>query len=177
LRVVFVGVFTPLHGTRTVGEALAALADDDIDITMVGSGQEHEACRAAASGNPRVRWIDWIRSADLPAFVGGHDVSLGIFGTTPKALNVVPTKVYQGAAAACAVVTSDTPPQREALGDAAVYVPAGDAPALAHALRQLAKDRAEVARVGAAAHEVALARFTPAAVVAPIRAKLESLRT
>lgn len=174
LRVVFVGVFTPLHGTRTVGEALAELAGDDIDVTMVGSGQEYQACRAAAAANTRVRWVDWVESAQLPAFVGDHDVSLGIFGTTAKALNVVPTKVYQGAAAACAVVTSDTPPQREALGDAAIFVPPGDPAALASALRQLAKERGETARLGAAAHEVALRRFTPAAVVAPIRARLEA---
>ena len=44
--------------------------------------------------------------------VASHDVCLGIFGDTDKALSVVPTKVYQGAAAGCAVVTSDTAPHR-----------------------------------------------------------------
>jgi glycosyltransferase involved in cell wall biosynthesis len=99
-------------------------------------------------------------------------VNLGIFGTTAKALNVVPTKVFQGAAAGCAVVTSDTPPQRAALGDAAVYVPPGDVAGLVAALRALAKDRSEVRRLGRTAYAVAQARFTPAAVVAPIRAAL-----
>jgi glycosyltransferase involved in cell wall biosynthesis len=172
LSVVFAGVFTPLHGTTTIGAALAELAGDEIDVTMVGSGQDLAACKAAAAGNPRVRWIDWVEPARMPALTGAMDVNLGIFGTTPKALNVVPTKVYQGAAAGCTVVTSDTAPQREALGEAAVYVPPGDAAGLVSALRGLAKDRTEARRLGRAAYEVARARFTPAAVVAPIRKRV-----
>jgi glycosyltransferase involved in cell wall biosynthesis len=161
-----------LHGTRVLGAALADLAGDDVDVTMVGTGQEYEACRAIAAANPRVTWRGWVPGSSLPALVAEHDVSLGIFGTTAKALNVVPTKVYQGAAAGCAIVTSDTPPQRAALGDAAVLVPPGDAASLAAALRRLAKDRAEVARLGAAAHARALASYQSAAVVADIRAKV-----
>jgi glycosyltransferase involved in cell wall biosynthesis len=42
--------------------------------------------------------------------------------------------VFQGAAAGCAIVTSDIPPQRRALGDAALLVPPGDPAALAAAL-------------------------------------------
>ncbi len=171
LSVIFVGVFTPLHGTGVLGAALAELAGEEIDVTMAGSGQELAACRAAAAANPRVTWYDWLPSERLPELVGRHDVSLGIFGTGPKALNVVPTKVFQGAAAGCAVLTSDTAPQRQALGEAAVYVPPGDPAALAAALRRLAADRVEVARLGAAAHAVALARFQPAAVVAPIQCR------
>jgi glycosyltransferase involved in cell wall biosynthesis len=169
LRVIFAGVFTPLHGARIIGEALARLADEEIDVTMVGSGQDLAACRAAAAGNPRVTWIDWVQPADLPALTATMDVNLGIFGITPKAMNVVPTKVFQGAAAGCAVVTSDTSPQREAFGDAAVYVPAGDPAALADALRRLAHDPAEVSRRAAAAHAVACERYRPVAVVAPMR--------
>jgi glycosyltransferase involved in cell wall biosynthesis len=174
LKVIFAGVFTPLHGTQTIGAALAELAGDDIDVTMVGSGQDLAACQQAAAGNPRVTWIDWVQPPQMPALTARHDVNLGIFGTTAKALNVVPTKVFQGAAAGCAVVTSDTTPQREALGDAAVFVPPGDAHGLAAALRALAKDRSEVRRLGRTAYDVARARFTPAAVVAPIRAALAS---
>jgi glycosyltransferase involved in cell wall biosynthesis len=91
-------------------------------------------------------------------------VSLGIFGTTSKARHVVPTKIFQGGAAGCAIVTSDTPPQRAALGDAAVFVPPGDAPALATALRQLATDRQRLAELRAAGYARMVERFTPAAI-------------
>ena len=173
LRAVFVGLFTPLHGTPTLGEALGLLAADDrIEVTMVGTGQEYERCRAAAAANPRVTWLDWVDGADLPALVAGHDVCLGIFGTTAKARNVVPTKVFQGAAAGCAIVTSDTAPQRAALGDAAVYVPAGSAEALAAALSSLAGHPDRRVRLQAAAAQRASSEFTAAGVVAPLRARL-----
>jgi glycosyltransferase involved in cell wall biosynthesis len=175
LRVIFVGVFTPLHGTRTIGAALADLAADDIDVTMVGTGQEYAACRAAAAGNPRVTWLDWVAAEELPLVVGAHDVCLGIFGTGRKALDVVPTKVYQGAAAGCAIVTSDTGPQRVALADAALFVPPGDPRALAAALRGLAKDRSEVAYLGAAAYTHAAAQYTPATVVRGLRMAMARL--
>ncbi|WP_213455024.1 glycosyltransferase [Rhizomonospora bruguierae] len=172
LRVVFVGLFTPLHGTETIGTALAALAGDDIEITMVGRGQDHGRCRELAAPNTRVTWLDWVSGERLPALVAGHDVSLGIFGSTEKALRVVPTKVYQGLAAGCVVVTSDTEPQRAALGDAAVLVPPGDPAALAATLRDLAADPAKLARLKAAGHELAVSRFQAAAVVAPLRARV-----
>ncbi|GAA0257957.1 glycosyltransferase [Cryptosporangium japonicum] len=167
LRVVFVGLFTPLHGTAYLGDALAELADDPrIAVTMVGKGQDHADCRRRAAANRNVTWVDWVRGDELPAFVAGHDVSLGIFGTTAKAQNVVPTKVYQGAAAGCAVLTSDTPPQRAMLGDTAVFVPPGDASALAAALRTLADDRELLQRHRRQVHERALEHFTAVGVVA-----------
>jgi glycosyltransferase involved in cell wall biosynthesis len=104
-------------------------------------------------------------------------VSLGIFGTTAKAHKVVPTKVYQGAAAGCAIVTSDTEPQRAAMGDAAVFVPPGDADALVKALRHLATDRAELDRLRDAAATRAAERYTPAAAVEPMRAAAAELVT
>lgn len=175
LRVVFVGLFTPLHGTRALGAALAALAaDESIEVTMVGSGQDHRACRQAAAGNPRVTWYDWVASAELPAFVAQHHVALGIFGDTEKARRVVPTKVFQAAAAGCAVVTSDTPPQRQALGDAALFVPPGDVDALGAALRELAGDPDRLARLRRAARRRAVEWFWPATVVAPLRRRMIS---
>lgn len=170
IRAVFVGLYTPLHGTTTLGAALAALAADHrIEVTMVGTGQEYAACRAAAADNPRVRWIDWVRAEDLPDLVAAHDVALGIFGTTAKALDVVPTKVFQGAAAGCAVLTSDTAPQRRILGDAAVFVPPGNPVAIAAALREFAAHPRRLAESQAAVAVRADERFRATAVVAPIR--------
>lgn len=176
LRAIFVGLFTPLHGTTTLGEALAALAGEDrVEVTMVGTGQDHAACRRVAAGNPRVTWVDWVPAERLPALVAEHDVCLGIFGTTHKARNVVPNKIFQGAAAGCALITSDTPPQRHAFGDAALLVPAGDAAALAAALRELSTDPERLARLRAAATARVAAGFAPVAVAEPVRRRLSTL--
>jgi glycosyltransferase involved in cell wall biosynthesis len=172
LRVVFVGLFTPLQGTETIARALAALAprlaDGDLQVTLAGTGQDHAGARAIAGGLPGITWLDWVPAAELPALVSGHDVGLGIFGTTAKAQSVVPTKAFQAAAAGCAVVTSDTVPQRDSLGAAAVFVPAGDAATLAAALAALADDRDRVERLRAAASDRARAAYSAYAVVAPL---------
>lgn len=174
VSVVFVGLFTPLHGATTIGAALGALAGDDrFRFTMIGTGQEYDACRGAAASNANVTWIDWVNSAELPAIVSGHDVSLGIFGGTAKAQLVVPTKVFQGLAARCAVVTSDTAPQRAALGDAAVLVPPADAEALVKALQRLADYPDELAAIRDRGYALAVRRYAPASVVAPL---LEMIR-
>ncbi|HWL35745.1 MAG TPA: glycosyltransferase [Frankiaceae bacterium] len=170
LKVVFFGLFTPLQGAPVIGRAVGLLADEPgITFTMIGGGQDLAATRAACAGNPRVEWVSWVDGDALPDVVASHHVCLGIVGTGPKALRVVPNKVYQGAAAGCAIVTSDTPPQRAALGDAAVYVPPGSAEAVADALRALAADPARVAALRQAAYEVADRSFRPEHVVLPLR--------
>jgi glycosyltransferase involved in cell wall biosynthesis len=173
LRVVFFGLYTPLQGAPTIGAALGELAGDRrIAVTMIGQGQDRAETRRLAADNPRVDWIDWVPAARLPAVVAGHDVCLGIVGSGPKARRVVPNKVYQGAAAGCAVVTSDTRPQRAALGDAAVFIPPGDPAALAGALRELAGDGPALAKLRAAARDRARDRFAPVAVVGSLRRRL-----
>ncbi|BCB77311.1 hypothetical protein Pflav_037210 [Phytohabitans flavus] len=120
-------------------------------------------------------WLDWVPGVRLPDLVAGHDVSLGIFGTTDKAQRVVPTKVYQGLAAGCVVVTSDTAPQRAALEGSAVLVPPGDAGALADALRSLADDRDRLAKLKTSGQMYAAERFRPAAVVQQLRRSVDHL--
>jgi glycosyltransferase involved in cell wall biosynthesis len=178
LRVVFFGSFTPLQGATVIAEAAALLADAPVELTFVGRGQDWEAARRLAASNPRVRWVDWIDPSELPAAVAGHDVCLGIFGAGEKARRVVPTKVFQGAAAGLAVVTSDTPPQRATLADAAAFVPPGDARALARTLAALARDPERVAELRRRSRALARSSFRPETVVEPLLARLrESTRS
>jgi glycosyltransferase involved in cell wall biosynthesis len=168
LRVVFYGLYTPLQGAPVIGAALALIAGAPIEVTMIGTGQDEIEARAAAGASAAIRWRDWVPAAELPALVAGHHVCLGIFGTGDKALRVVPNKVFQGAAAGCAIVTSDTPPQRRVLADAAVLVPPGDQEALAAALLRLASDRAELIGLRRRAHQLARQQFAPERIVAPL---------
>jgi glycosyltransferase involved in cell wall biosynthesis len=173
LKVLFFGLFTPLQGAPVIGEAIALLPPDTrIEVTMVGSGQDLAETRRRAADYPLVSWRDWVEPNELRALLREHHVCLGIFADTPKALRVTPNKVFQGAAAGCAILTSDTPPQRRALGEAARFVRVADPIALAEALLSLAADPAEVRRLRTSAHRRAEAGFRPHIVVQPVHAAL-----
>lgn len=173
MRVCFFGLYTPLQGAPVIGAAIGRLAGDGVPVrfTMVGSGQDLAETRRLAGEGP-AEWRDWVDAGRLPDLVAGHDVCLGIFDTGEKAARVVPNKVFQGAAAGCAIVTADTSVQRAALGDAAVYVPAGSAEALAEALAGLAADPDRVWALRLAASARARDAFRPAVVVNPLRDRL-----
>ncbi|MGW2095633.1 glycosyltransferase [Promicromonospora sukumoe] len=172
LSVVFFGLFTPLQGAPVLAAAVrdAVAAGAPLRVTMVGTGQDLPRAREVLAGTPGITWHDWVEPADLPALVAAHDVCLGIFGDTPKGLRVVPNKVYQGLAAGCVVVTSDTPPQRRALGENVELVPVADAAALAAELVRLGDPGAlSTARARAARGRD---RIRPQVVVEPLVAEL-----
>jgi hypothetical protein len=173
LKVLFFGLFTPLQGAPVIGEAIAMLPPDiGIEVTIIGSGQDLAETRRRAADSPLATWREWVEPSELRHLLREHHVCLGIFGDTPKALRVTPNKVFEGAAAGCAILTSDTAPQRRSLGDAARYVGVGDPTALAEALRALAADPGEVRRLRTSAHQRAEADFRPVTVAQPVRAAL-----
>jgi glycosyltransferase involved in cell wall biosynthesis len=142
----FVGKLIPLHGVDTI--LAAARLVPDLQLRVVGSGQL-EPLLQARPGN--VEWIPWITYAELGRTLRRATAALGIFGTSPKALRVIPNKVFQALACGTPVVTADTPAARELLAheESALLVPPGDARALADALRRLVRDAALRQRLSA----------------------------
>jgi glycosyltransferase involved in cell wall biosynthesis len=72
-------------------------------------------------------------------------------------------------------VVSDDPGNREAVGDAGVVHPVGDAPALAEALAALAADPDKRARLGAAARARVQERFTLERFLGDMRGVLDDV--
>jgi glycosyltransferase involved in cell wall biosynthesis len=176
LRVIFFGIYTPLQGAPVIGEAIRLLDPDPAQLrfTMAGRGQDLARTKELAGDSPAVEWIDWVEREDMPALVFEHDICLGIFSPGAKGMRVIPNKVFQGAAAGCAIVTSESVSQQEALGDAARFVEPGDPQALADALRWLVSDRDRVWTLRQAAYNRAVEAFTPGAVVEPLHERLQA---
>jgi glycosyltransferase involved in cell wall biosynthesis len=149
LRIVFYSTFIPLHGTMVVAEAARQLAGHDVELTVIGQGQERDRFDLAVAGLDGVRALDWVDYDRLGEVVADHHVVLGIFSGNAKAASVVPNKVFQAACAGRAIVTADTPAIRAAFAeDEVVLVPPEDPDALAGALLRLAKDEETVAELG-----------------------------
>ncbi len=171
LSVVFFGLMTPLQGAPVLAHALREL-DGAVRATVIGHGQDSAEVDEILRDVAEVDRLEWVDPSHLAELVASHDVCLGIFGETPKAQRVVPNKVYQGVAAGCVIVTSDTPPQRRALGDCAVMVPPGDPAALASALIDLAGHPDLVACLRETARRSVRHEYSSHSVTAPLAERL-----
>lgn len=203
LRVLYFGGFIPLHGVPVILEAARILGPDaGIAFELVGEGQEASAVQRfiVAHQLPHVGLVRrWMPEPDLIAMhITFADVCLGIFADSPKAMDVVPAKVYLALACGKAVVTADTPAVREELLDRGqgpvargqvlaphaspltphapvVVVPPADPPALADALVRLRDDPRLRVELGAAGRQLYEAHFRPERVVVPLIAAIEEL--
>ncbi|MBN1884609.1 MAG: glycosyltransferase [Candidatus Krumholzibacteriota bacterium] len=175
LRVLFYGSYLPLHGVPTIVEAAAAVANEDIRVTLVGGGQTHdETKRLAERLRAPIRFLDAVPDTALAGLIARADVVLGVFGTTPKASLVVPNKVYQALGVGRAVVTASNPAVGEIFrdGEHLLAVSAGDARALAGALRLLAADRGRARALAEAGGRYVRERFNPGRIADDLSALL-----
>lgn len=179
--VFFYGRFSPIHGAEHIVRAARELErrGESCRFVMVGAGQTHAATRALAGelGVESIAFLDPVPYAELAGHMARADVCLGIFGTTGKATRVIPNKVFDGLAAARAVVTADTPAAREALvhGEHAWLVPAGDSHALADALVRLRREPQLRARLADQGYALFQRRFSIAALTREVAEVVEDL--
>jgi glycosyltransferase involved in cell wall biosynthesis len=152
--VLFYGTYIPLHGAETIIRAAKLLEADDIRFVLIGDGQERPKAerlvKELASGNVELSGL--VQLEQLPMQIASAALCLGIFGTTPKAARVVPHKVFQCLAVGRPVLTADTPAIRSAFDAEVATVRAGDAPALAIAIRELLGDTERLESLASAGH-------------------------
>jgi glycosyltransferase involved in cell wall biosynthesis len=173
VRITYVGGFLPLHGVRTLLEAMVLLEArvaklPPFVLQLVGDGITFEEARAFARERQlaRVTFTGRLSYADLPRVLAGSHVALGAFGAGEKAGRVIPHKLWQGLAAGRAVVTGDGPGPRELFEDGVhlLLVPRGEPEPLADALERVIGSASLRERLGAAGRERAREWGTPEAV-------------
>jgi glycosyltransferase involved in cell wall biosynthesis len=161
LRVRYYGNFIPLHGVEYAVRAVLALARArPVVLTLVGDLDGHPslAREIAASGQrAAVVLTGRVPEAALGDLIRNHDVTLGIFGTSPKAATVIANKVWQPLACGKPVLTRRSPALdelAEIVGDQLVTVEPGSAAAIECTLantdwRSLSADPDVAARIEA----------------------------
>ncbi len=173
VRITYVGGFLPLHGVRTLLEAVVLLEQRVAElppfvVQLVGDGIDYDSAREFAAGAKlqRVEFTGRLAYADAPRILEQTHIALGAFGTGEKTGRVIPHKLWQGLAAGRAVVTGNGEGPREVFEDGVHLrlVPRGDAEALAEALARLIGSSAERQRLGAAGRERAIELGTAAAI-------------
>jgi glycosyltransferase involved in cell wall biosynthesis len=179
-RVLFFGTYVPLHGIDVIVDAAALLAAEaDICFTVIGNGQLYPALRRRADERQlsNLEFVDhWVGTADLMRHIENADVSLGIFGTTPKAARVIPCKVFDALAMKKPVVTRDSPAIREMLthGETALLCEPGSGADLARSLLRLRDDPALRSAIGEAGYTRYRQNGSPEAVGSALLKMLET---
>ena len=151
LQVLFFGTGVPLHGLRTLVDAVAAAPD--VQLTLVGGTAPERAQAQCLLGSRLTLEPTFVDRVRLQELLAQSQLVAGVFGDSGKAQRVVPWKLVHALAAGRLVVTADTPAVNGWLdGSGAVFTaPAGDAAALAALLRRLAADPSLVHAAAAAA--------------------------
>ena len=153
--IVFVGRHERRKGLTVLLEAFGLLSGPT-RLWVVGDGPETERLRAQFGADARIEWLGSLDDDERAARLAGADAlvapSLG-----GESFGVV---LLEAMAAGTPVIASDLPGYRLAAGPAARFVPPGDRPALAEAMRAVLGDeglRDELSRRGrerASAHDM-----------------------
>jgi glycosyltransferase involved in cell wall biosynthesis len=173
----FYGGFIPLQGADVIVEAANLLKHRrDIAFELLGSGHTHAKAVALARthGLTNISFPGRKPYSELAEHIGGWDICLGIFGTTPKADLVIPNKVYHYAGCRKPIISKKSPAIREVFTDSKDILLCDAQPrALADAIARLAADTDLCAALATAAHRLVSENYTHVQIGARLRALLE----
>lgn len=163
-RVLFFGSYAPVQGAEYIVQAAKILEHERMLFIFCGKGQDGPKVRQLADnlGLKNVSFLGLLDGEELRQELSRCDVSLGNFGDTPMAPLVISNKVYEALAMARAVITADTPANREFFNDdEVVMVPMANPKALAEAILKLKNNPATREQLARRGHEKFLTAASP----------------
>ncbi|HEX6588876.1 MAG TPA: glycosyltransferase [Longimicrobiales bacterium] len=146
-RVLYHGILSDVYDLETAVRAIGLLRDQgvtDVELWLVGDGPRRNRLRTLIDElglGAQVRLDGAIAAEQVPALIEQADAGFAVLADGEHQQIALPTKMFEVVAHGLPVVTSRT----LVIGDhfdesAALFVKAGDAPALAGAMRRLRDD-------------------------------------
>jgi glycosyltransferase involved in cell wall biosynthesis len=179
--VMFWGSFIPLHGIRYILKAAQLLENyPEIQFELRGRGQTYKEDTAFARslGLKNVVFNDlWVTQEELPLYINRADVCLGVFGETPKAKRVIPTKAIDSMALKKPLITGDSLAAREIFEDYqnCRLVPMANPKAIADAILELKNDSKLKTEIAKNAYADFTSKLSPKVIGEQLKSDLLSL--
>jgi glycosyltransferase involved in cell wall biosynthesis len=162
----YAGAMGATNGVYQLADAAAVLrrrGEDRIVILAVGEGNQRQLLseRVRKEGLDNLVLLPPVPREELPALVAASDVTLTVFDPHPVLALNSPNKFFDSLAAGKPVVVNVDGWLRRLVEEnsAGVYVPAGNAEALADRLVELSRDPGRVQTMGANARDLAEREF------------------
>jgi len=138
----FHGTFIPVQGIQYIVEAADMLRNLGIHFRIVGHGQESSKIDADIKRRGLEGVIERVPKVpveQIPGFMAGAHIVLGLFGDNDRGLRAIPNKVYEAMAMGKAIITEDGSGIRELsyVAEMFLLVPPANARALADAILAL----------------------------------------
>ncbi len=145
-------------------EAADRLRDDfEIRFLLVGDGKERANLEAAAHrlGLPNVTFTGPCPKSDVPEVLAASDACVAILQDLPMFRTTYPNKVFDYMAAGRPTILAIDGVIRQVVeaANGGIFVPPGDAKALAEAVYSLSKDRSRSRSMGCAARSYVVQHF------------------
>lgn len=151
----------------------------EIAVVLLGAGKEKPALMelAAQMGLKNVYFLPPIPKADMAEALAAAGACIAILKPIPLYATVYPNKVFDYMAAGRPVLLAIDGVIRKVVEDAGagIYVPPGDAPALAKAAEQLADNRQEGIAMGMRGREYVRAHFDRETLARNLAQLMESM--
>lgn len=183
LELAFFGTFIGLQGVDVLAQAILHYDGPPTHWRLIGEGPMKAECErllaplAGATGPSRVSFEGWGPLPELPGRLASADAILGIFGSSDKALRVIPNKVYQGLAIGRAVVTAATPafePELQADEEQGlVWAKPGERESICAAVARLHQRRDQLPALGQAARASYETHYSNRAIAAVLQELIE----
>lgn len=115
-QVLYYGHTNPLHGFPHIVNAARLLQNEkEIEFVFNGDNRWFRNVRDKNKDLKNVKFKDPIKFKDLIDDIANTDICLGVFGTTTKAQNVIPNKIYEALAMQKPLITGNTKAARTIL--------------------------------------------------------------
>ena len=180
----FVVLYAGAHGLSNdldvVLESAEQLKENkQIQVVLMGSGKEkpHLQAEAASRGLSNLHFLPPLPKQDMPAALGAADACLAILKPIELYKTTYPNKVFDYMAAGRPVILAIDGVIRQVVedADAGLFVPPGDAAALANVIKELTSNPEKCRKMGMNGRTLIVSRFSRKELAGQFTALLESV--